>query len=192
MGISPGAWRLLLISLSWPIRHMPLWGRGPARHLLWCRPYKDLFLGREKEDVAVPGLCTPPGPHSARCRRAWRKGCNCCSISNELVVLRRAPNKRSLCGRCTKASWLLLKSSARGCVGQAGVAAPWHGVNVRQGSGRSGEGSTDVCRRSSPVCQHRHSPATTNNSAAPKRAFSGPPASLAETNRKLFPSQRLK
>lgn len=95
--------------------------------------------------------------------------------------------KRAFVGPVQRASGCSLRAlleSALGCL--LGTAL------MRQGSGRRSEGSADVRGRNGPVCQRWHSPATTNNSAAPKRAFSGPRASSAATNRKLFPSQRLK
>lgn len=85
------------------------------------------FLARGTRDMSALGLCTPPGPHSTRCRRAWRESRDRCGISIELVVLRRAPNKKDPLWGLHKgllvALWELCLSPRW---------APWHGVNAGQ------------------------------------------------------------
>lgn len=140
------------------------------------------------------GLCIAPGQCSSQCHHG-RKGCNCHSISNEPVLLRRATDK--------KEPFVVPVQKPPGCslralpervlAGLATSLPPWHSINACEGSGDALSNlNTDVCEQRGAMYHWWHSFAATNNLAGPKRAFSGPWTSLTLTNRKLFPCQQLK
>lgn len=133
-------------------------------------------------------------PVRTRCHRAGKKGSNSHSISNELVVQRRAPNKKGLCGPCTKASGCSSRALPERAFAQLAASLPaWHSVNVHEGCRDALSNlNTDVCDRSSTMYHQWHSSAATKSRVGPKRAFSDQWMSLALTNMKLFPCQQLK